>query len=82
MAALRLKALATLPDRGDEEEIVQRALAIREQLRFDKDQFDSVLIEDFPRFSVVRDLAKNSLKTHHPLVGAVAHGYPDDAEMQ
>jgi hypothetical protein len=77
-----LKGLATLHDRRNEEEIVQRALATRQEFRFDSDQFDSTLIEEFPTFPIVRDFAKNSLKTHHPLVGAVAHGYPDDAEMR
>ena len=78
-----LKGLATLRDRGDEEEIVQRAVAIRELTKpFVKDQFDSVLIENFPRFLAVKDLAKLSLKTQRPLIDAVARGYPDDPEMR
>lgn len=76
-----LKGLATLRDRQNEEEIVQRALAIRQQFKFDRDQFDSTLIEEFPTFPIVKEFAKNSLRKQHPLVGAVVHGYPDDAEM-
>jgi hypothetical protein len=80
---LILRGLASLKDRGDEQEIVQRALAIRASrfIRFEE-AFDSELILGFSAHQEVRAFGLRLLAGRNPPVSALANSFEHDEEIR
>jgi hypothetical protein len=80
---LILRGLASLKDRGDEQEIVQQALNMRES-RFirSEESFDSELILAFSTHPEIRAFGRRLLEGRNPPVNALAKSYEHDEEIR